>query len=353
MHDWLLPLLGPRPPLEYLRDFVDVGLVAWALYNLMLLLRGTRAMQVGFGLVLIALVYAASQRLGLTTTYTLLDRFLGSFLILVVVIFQADIRRALMRVGHRPFFVRWRKAEDTGSIEEVVQAASLLAERHIGALIVFEREASLTDFVTQATPIDAELTRELLYTIFLPAYENPLHDGAVVLRNGRLALAGCFLPLTANATLERQLGTRHRAAIGISDETDAVVVVVSEERGEISLCFSGNFVRGLERDSLRKALYGIFYSKRRATALLREVNRIDVGRQSRLPGGSGSVVRASIPPPPSGRKPSHAVSESETETRSGGVETAKTPGQEARAKVTEVTEMQSQPVSTAREDTGP
>lgn len=309
MRDWFLPLFGPRPPLEFLRDFVDVVVVAWALYRLLLLLRGTRAMQVGFGLVLIALVYVASQRLGLTTTYTLLDRFLGSFLMLVVVIFQADIRRALMRVGHQPFFFRWRKSEDTGSIEEVIHATASLAQRNIGALIVFEREASLSDFVTQATPIDAELTRELLYTLFLPGYENPLHDGAVVLRNGRVALAGGFLPLTGSASLERQLGTRHRAALGISEETDAVVVVVSEERGEVSLCFNGNIVRDLDRDSLRRALYGLFYSKRRAAALLREVGRIESGRQSRLPDVVDPPRPSMAPPEPAREAGARVVTE--------------------------------------------
>jgi diadenylate cyclase len=253
----LLTLLHERSVLDLCRDLFDIAVVAYAVYRLLLLLRGTRAMQVGLGLALVVLVYIVAQRAGLATAYTLLDRFLASFLLLVVVIFQSDIRRALMRVGTRPFLLRWRKAEETSAVEEVISACTLLAQRRIGALMVFEREASLNDFVAQGTVLDAEVTRELLYTVFLPAYENPLHDGAVIIKNARVIKAGTFLPLTANPTLDRTLGTRHRAALGISEETDAVVIIVSEERGQVSLCFNGNIVRGLDAQSLRQALYGL------------------------------------------------------------------------------------------------
>ena len=245
-------------------------------------------MQVGLGLALIVLVYVIAQRAGLATAYTLLDRLLASSLLLVVVIFQADIRRALMRVGNRPWLLRWRKDEETTAVEEVISACALLAQRRIGALIVFEREATLDDFVAQGTVLDADVTRELLYTVFLPGYENPLHDGAAIIKSARIWKAGAFLPLTANPTLDRTLGTRHRAALGISEETDAVVVIVSEERGQVSLCFNGNIVRGLDAQSLRQAdCYGLFYTKRRAAALLKTMQRDE-------PKGS---ARLSIPPP--------------------------------------------------------
>jgi uncharacterized protein (TIGR00159 family) len=252
----------------FARDVLDVTIVAYAIYRLMLLLRGTRAVQASVGLALIVGVYLVAHRAGLTTTYTLLDRVLGSFFLVVVVLFQGDLRRALMRVGTRPWFVRFRKREEATALEEVIDACTKLAQKRIGALIVFERDASLDDFLQQGTQIDAEVTSELLYTVFLPAYENPLHDGAVVIRNARVYRAGAFLPLSANPSLDRTLGTRHRAAIGITEETDAVVVVVSEERGQISLCFNGNLVRGLEAPSLRKALYGLFYPKPLAARLL-------------------------------------------------------------------------------------
>lgn len=286
MIEGLLALFAPRGLVEVLRDLVDIAVVAYAVYRMLLLFRGTRAMQVAQGLVLLALVYFASQRLGLATAYMLLDRFLASLLLVVVVIFQGDIRRALMRVGHRSFFFRWRKSDDTHAVEEVAHAAAQLAERRIGALMVFEREAALDEFVHHGTSLDAEVTQELLFAIFLPGHQNPLHDGAVVIRNARVATAGGILPLTGNTGLDRNLGTRHRAALGISEETDAVVVVVSEERGEISLCFNGNIIRDLDASSLRQALFGLFFSKRRAAALIRDEESAD--RQSRIP-----------PPPPS------------------------------------------------------
>jgi uncharacterized protein (TIGR00159 family) len=264
----LLTLLRPTSAGAFARDVLDVAIVAYAIYRLMLLLRGTRAVQASVGLALVVGVYLVAHRAGLTTTHTLLDKVLGSFFLVVVVLFQGDLRRALMRVGTRPWFVRFRKGEEATALEEVIDACTRLAQKRIGALIVFERDAALDDFMQQGTQLDAEVTSELLYTVFLPAYENPLHDGAVVIRNARVHRAGAFLPLTANPSLDRTLGTRHRAAIGITEETDAVVVVVSEERGQISLCFNGNLVRGLEAQSLRHALYGLFYPKPLAARLL-------------------------------------------------------------------------------------
>ena len=147
---------------------------------------------------------------------------------------------------------------------EVVKAAQSLAQKRIGALIVFEREASLDEFITAGTVLDAAVTKELLYSIFIPSFENPMHDGAVVIRNGRVWQAGALLPLSSGSH-DRTLGTRHRAALGISEETDAVAVVVSEERGAVSLCFNGNIVRNLDGDSLRDAIFGLFYRPQKAT----------------------------------------------------------------------------------------
>ncbi len=283
MIEGLLGLLAVRSPWAVLRDAVDVTLVAYAIYRILLFMRGTRAMQVGKGLLLLLVVYVVAERLGLVTAYTLLDRSLASLLLVVVVIFQSDIRRALMRVGNQPFFLRWRRQEETGAVEEVVQAAQSLAHRRVGALIVFERDAALDDFVSHGTVLDATVSSELLYTLFLPAYENPLHDGAVVIRSARVWKAGGVLPLTNNPSLDRALGTRHRAALGLSEETDAVVVVVSEERGQVSLCFNGNIVRDLDSDSLRRALFGLFYSSRQAAALMREREVMPPPRSSRVP----------------------------------------------------------------------
>jgi uncharacterized protein (TIGR00159 family) len=167
-------------------------------------------------------------------------------------------------------------------IEEVVKAASSLAQKRIGGLIVFERDALLDEFIEPGTILDAGVSKELLYSIFLPSYENPLHDGAVIIRDGRVQQAGAFLPLSASTKLDKAMGTRHRAAIGLSEDTDAAVVVISEERGAMSLCFNGNVVRDLDAVSLRTALLGLLTKQPRK-------------RGSRGP--VGLVPRTSQPPP--------------------------------------------------------
>jgi diadenylate cyclase len=248
-------------------DLLDIALVASLMYYGLLLIKGTRAMQMGIGLALVFAVYQLSKRLGLVTLYAMLDSLLTSLVLIVVVVFQHDIRRALMRFGRRPLFTPARTALETQVIEEVVRAASSLAQKRIGGLIVFERDALLDEFIEQGTLLEAAVSKELLYSIFIPSYENPMHDGAVIIREGRVQQAGAFLPLSASTKLDKSLGTRHRAAIGVSEETDAAVVVISEERGAVSLCFNGNVVRDLDGPSLRTALLGLLTNQpRRRTA---------------------------------------------------------------------------------------
>lgn len=242
-------------------DLLDIFLVAAVVYWGLLLLKGTRAMQMAFGLLFVFLAYMVSKSLGLITIWSLLDTLVTYVVLVVVIIFQADIRRALMRVGSQQFFRGQRTARETGVIEEVIKAAQELAQKRIGALVVFERSADLSEFIESGTTLDANVTKELLYTIFIPSFENPMHDGALIIRDGRVWQAGAFLPLAGTAGRDRTLGARHRAALGISEETDAVVVVVSEEKGAISLCFGGNIVRGLDGSALRDALFGLFYRK--------------------------------------------------------------------------------------------
>ena len=251
-----------REPLLVLLDVADILIVAFIVYRVLVLLKGTRAMQMGIGLALVWLVYHLSERFGLITIWALLDALLTYVILIIVILFQNDIRRALMRVGRQPF-MRTRTARDTHVFEEVIKASTALAQKRIGALIVFERDASLEEFIEPGTGMDAAVTKELLYSIFIPSFENPMHDGAVIIREGRIAQAGAFLPLTASPKLDRAFGTRHRAAIGISEETDAVVIVVSEERGSVSLCFNGNIIRDLDASSLREALLGLFYRRPR------------------------------------------------------------------------------------------
>ncbi len=242
-----------------LRDCLDILLVAVFVYWVLVVLKGTRAMQMAIGLALFFVGYAASRSIGLITISTILDSLLTYLVLIVVILFQNDIRRGLARMGGRSLFRSQRTAKETAVIEEVIKAASSLAQKRIGAIVVFERTASLDEFIEDGTELDADVTKELLYTIFIPSFENPMHDGAVIIRDGRIWQAGAFLPLAGSAARDRTLGARHRAGIGISEESDCVVVVVSEERGATSLCFNGNIVRNLDSDSLRDAIFGLFY----------------------------------------------------------------------------------------------
>lgn len=244
-----------RDPVLVLFDVLDIAIVAFLVYRVLVLMRGTRAMQMGVGLALLFVAHQVALRVGLVTVWTLLDTVTTYLVLIVVVVFQNDIRRALTRFGKRPL-LRFGSARETHVFEEVIKATTALAQKRVGALIVFERDASLDEFIEPGTELDAAVTKELLFSVFIPSYENPMHDGAVIIREGRIWQAGAFLPLAANPKLDRALGTRHRAALGISEETDAVVVVVSEERGAVSLCYHGNLVRDLEPTALREALFG-------------------------------------------------------------------------------------------------
>lgn len=292
-----------RDPWRVAADVVDILLVAYLFYRVLLLIRGTRAMQMVVGLVLVFLVYQLARRAELITLFTILDELLTYVVLIIVVLFQNDIRRALMRVGSRPFLRGARSARESQTIEEVVKAATALAQKRIGALIVFERDAALDEFIEHGTRLDANVTKELLYSIFVPSYENPMHDGAVIIRDGRILEAGVFLPLTDSTKVDRTLGTRHRAAIGISEETDAVVVVVSEERGTASVVFSGNIVRDLDPNMLRQALVGLFEKAGRKARVRERGKKDGTGSQRvdlpRADGeATGSTRAPTLPPPP-------------------------------------------------------
>jgi uncharacterized protein (TIGR00159 family) len=265
MLEGLLHLFQARPWLQVLIDFGDIAIVAYVVYRALLVLRGTRAMQMGTGLGVFFLMYVVSKWAGFTTLLQLLSKLLDSIILIVVVVFQNDIRRGLMRVGSRAFFGGISRQQESRVIDEVVAAATELARHRIGALICFEQDANLDEFVvSQGTPIDAAVHRELLVGLFVPESLNKLHDGAVVIRNLRIAKAGVFFPMPDTKLHDKSLGSRHRAALGITEETDAVVVVVSEERGTISFCFNGNIISNLDGASLRQALLGLFGQRARA-----------------------------------------------------------------------------------------
>ena len=244
--------------LDYLKNFrwlldpLDVGLVAFIIYRMILLIKGTRAVQMLLGLAVILLVYVASQYTGLYTLQWILDKFLSYIILIIVVLFQNDIRRALITVGANPFFTDLSYQEGNEVIVELTKACVNMANRRIGALLVIERETGIKDFLEVGTEIDAKVTSDLITSIFLPY--SPLHDGALIVQQGRLTRAGCFLPLSQNPDISKSLGTRHRAAIGLTELVDAVAIVVSEETGKISMVVSGRITRDLDSSALTRVL---------------------------------------------------------------------------------------------------
>ncbi len=238
------------------QDVVDIFIIAFVVYQLGLLIRGTRAVQMIMGLVVLAAVYQGAQYFELYTVNWILDSIGNVLLIIVVVVFQGDIRRMLTQVGTGPLFSGLPRSAHGQVIEEITRAAVTLAGRRIGALIVMAREVGLNEYMDGGTRLDAQVTKELVQTIFVPS--SPLHDGALVVQHGRFVAAGCFLPLTTNPNVSKTLGTRHRAAIGLTEETDAVVIVVSEEEGKISLVREGRITRDLDAGVLRSTLQQLF-----------------------------------------------------------------------------------------------
>ncbi len=242
------------------RDVIDILLVTIGIYWLLLLIRGTRAFQILLGLLVLYAASVASEIFQLVTLRTVLENFVQYGVLIVIVLFQHDIRRALARVG-RGFFPSAVLQRETQMLEEVVRACQELSRKRVGALIVLEREIQLVDQIETGTQLDAAVSKDLLISVFIPY--SPLHDGAVLLQNGRVSYAGCILPLTMREDLPDGVGTRHRAAVGLSEETDAVVVVVSEETGGMSVALTGALVQGLDAPRLRAVLRDILSGERR------------------------------------------------------------------------------------------
>ncbi len=241
---------------EVLSVTLDIAVIYFLVYRVFLIIKGTRAVPMLVGLMGIAFLYGVSQEvlLDLPTFNWLLQQFIGSILIIVVVLFQGDIRRALAAFGQTQFLSSSSSASDSQVIDEIVKACGSLANQEIGALIVVERDADLSPYADEGTRVDAKVSKELLYSLFVPERQSPLHDGAVVIQRGRLAVAGVFLPMSVNPSIDRTFGTRHRAALGLSEETDAVVIVVSEERGTVSLAVDGLLDTDISLNDLREQL---------------------------------------------------------------------------------------------------
>lgn len=238
-----------------LTDVADIGILTFIIYRLLLLIRGTRAFQMVWGLLVLVPVYYVIRRLELYTLTWILDRFSVYLVLAIVVLFQEDIRRALARVGN-PFFMQINQHDQSQVVEELSRACFNLAGNHVGALIALQREASLGDWVEVGVRLDALVSHELLQAIFQTT--SPIHDGAVIIQKDRVAAAGCFLPLTTNPDVSKALGTRHRAALGLSDETDAVILVVSEEEGRVSLIQNGKIRIMQDAGTLKQVLLNLY-----------------------------------------------------------------------------------------------
>jgi uncharacterized protein (TIGR00159 family) len=230
------------------QDFIDVLIVAFIIYRIFLLIQGTRARQLIVGLIVVLFMFYLSRRLEFFTLTWLLNNFIASIVVVIVVIFQDDIRRLLLSLGRNPLFRKITYVEETLLFDEIVGACTAMASKKTGALIVLEREIGLEEFMEIGVRLDAQANRDLILSIFQPS--SPLHDGAIIIREGRIRAAGCILPLAMKEGIGKDFGTRHRAAIGITEVTDALSIVVSEERGIISYAYRGNIFTGADSATL-------------------------------------------------------------------------------------------------------
>jgi diadenylate cyclase len=238
----------------------------------LILIKGTRAMQMLTGLGIMGVAFLLSTSFELFTTRWMLSYFFDHLILIVIVLFQDDLRRALTTVGKNPFFQNVSAEEERVLVDDLARVARRLADQNTGALIVLEMETGLKDFTDTGSTIDAEFKPELLYSLFL--HDSPLHDGAVIISNGRIAAAGCFLPLTREHGLDQKFGTRHRAAIGLTESTDSIVIVVSEESGSVSIATAGRLLEDLDDENVRARLFELIgVSHRRRRPRLRDMFR--------------------------------------------------------------------------------
>lgn len=259
-----------------IKDAIDILLVSFIIYGLLVITRKTRAMQVLKGLGVFLLFAMICQWIGLTAVSALLNYIIDAGAVIVVVIFQPEIRKALERIGRgRLFGIGFDNnivSEDTQDIENIERAILNLSIRKIGALMVFERKTGLKDIIESGTTLDAKISSELIENIFVP--NSPMHDGAMILKNNKIVAAGCFLPLSNNSQLSSDLGTRHRAGLGMSELSDAVVIIVSEETGIISKAHDGVLSRYIDRKALRGILNELYAAPNTASKKVRSIGGV-------------------------------------------------------------------------------
>ena len=258
MFDNFAGYMGFNDPLYIVRTIIDISIVTWVVYKLIMLVKETRAWQLIKGILLLLVATELSKMLGLKTINFMLQNMLSVLAIGAIVLFQPELRRALEKIGRSRFkdIISFDEAntqiQTTAVIEEIVKACMDLSSKYTGALIVIERDTKIGEIINTGTQLDSSISSELIVNIFVP--DTPLHDGAVIIRDNKIKAAACFLPLTDNPNLSKELGTRHRAALGITEVSDSIAVVVSEESGKISFALNGGLTRNLTSDTLRKAL---------------------------------------------------------------------------------------------------
>ncbi|WP_186578125.1 diadenylate cyclase CdaA [Aquibacillus kalidii] len=246
---------GELNVLNLLRIGVDIALVWYTLYKLLMLIRGTKAIQLLKGIFVILGIYLLSTVLNLVTVQKLISQVIVWGPLAIIILFQPELRRALEQLGRGSFFSRNTHSEEENlnkSIEAIVKSCNYMAKRRIGALITIERETAMGDYIATGIPIHGRLTNELLTNIFIP--NTPLHDGAVILKRDEIVAAACYLPLSESPFISKELGTRHRAAMGIGEVTDALTIIVSEETGQVSCTKNGELHRDLNQDKLMEIL---------------------------------------------------------------------------------------------------
>lgn len=236
-------------------DLGEILLVAFLLYRILLVIQRTRAMQILLGLLLLAFSYGVARLLDLILIRTLLETFFQYGAIAALVVFQPELRSALARLGQSRMLRAFQRLEGSRVADEVVEAAERLSRNKIGAIIVMEQDVGLDEYAQTGSAVEARVSSEMLTTIFTPL--SPLHDGAVLISGDVIKTAGAILPLTQSTVTDRSLGTRHRAALGLSEETDAVVIVVSEETSQISVAMGGRLERDVDPERLRNILSGV------------------------------------------------------------------------------------------------
>jgi diadenylate cyclase len=234
------------------QDILDILLVSVIIYRILLIIKGTRAARMLMGLGLLFIVLLFSKFLGLFTIDWIIQSLWAQIVLAIIILFQPEIRKTLAQMGEARFLPSFASAEEAKSYEEIVKASVALANRKIGALIVIEKSTNLKDFIEMGTQLDARVSRELLLSIFHPS--SPIHDGAVIIRGNRIVAAGCFLPLTLSGQMSKSFGTRHRAGIGLTEETDSVVIIVSEETGSITTAVGSRIEENVDMGSLRDFL---------------------------------------------------------------------------------------------------